>query len=87
MAIPEAKKDTMDWQMVAGLDEDGEAQELIFTEDSVKVSFEESTLINAISGMVYALKPTMDEIITELKIMNTHLSIITDNVIGEEDVN
>ncbi len=37
MAIPEAYKDTMDYQMVGGLNEVGDAQELTFEGDAVKV--------------------------------------------------
>lgn len=37
MTIPEAYKDTMDWNMIGGLDTDGEAQGLTFVEDRVVV--------------------------------------------------
>ena len=36
---------------------------------------------------VFEIGVSIPNILTELKIMNTHLSIITDNLIGEEDVN
>ena len=36
---------------------------------------------------VFEMGVSIPNILTELKIMNTHLSIITDNLIGEEDVN
>ena len=36
---------------------------------------------------VFEMGVSIPNILTELKIMNTHLSIITDNLIGEEDAN
>jgi hypothetical protein len=49
-----------------------------------------SVAVSNIAGlpeMQVELSEQMARILMELKIMNTHLSILTDNTIGEEDVN
>jgi len=87
MAIRESLKDSENYQLVAGLDEDGEAQELTFDDDKVKVSVGESEIISSIQDMILSMKSYSELIIDELRILNTHLSILTEDVIGEEDVN
>jgi len=53
MGIPPDKKDTMDWQMVSGLDENGDAQELAFTGDDVNVN--DTVATTAIGGVETAV--------------------------------
>ena len=50
---------------------------------------DELTVANVASVLqeIFEIGVAIPNILTELKIMNTHLSIITDNVIGEEDAN
>ena len=85
MPVRESLKDSENYQLVAGLDEDGEAQGLTFHDDMAKVSFEESVILSTLSNLVYVIKPMIDDIIDQLKIMNLHLSNITDNHIEEID--
>ena len=82
-------KDTENYQMVSGLDEDKEAQELTFRGDRVKVSSE-------ISGMdsELATLPTTDQrgiafleqILTVLNKIEYHLMLATDTELKDQDV-
>ncbi len=85
MPIRNDLKDSENYQLIAGLDEIDDAQELRFDDDKVKVSIGDSAVVSAIQDLMLGLKAYSGEIITELKILNTHLSILTDNTIGEED--
>ena len=86
MAIRKELKDSENYQLIAGLDEDEEAQELRFEEDRVKISVGESAIINEIQKLVRRIEEKSEFIALELKRMNTHLSIITDEIIGDKDV-
>ena len=45
-----------------------------------------SSTAEAIRMLIYALGPYADEIITQLQIMNTHLSVLTNEHITEQDI-
>ena len=89
MAVSKVLKDTTNYQMIAGLDENLEAQELKFHGDNVLVITRYADSNNEpiedvfIKGTV--LNATLQGILTELKIMNLHLQLITDEEI--KDVN
>ena len=86
MAIRKELKNSENYQLVAGLDEDGEAQELIFDDDKVKVSVSENSIISEIQKLMRGMNEDFESVLLELKKMNMHLSIITDEIIGERDV-
>jgi hypothetical protein len=91
MAIRKELKDSENYQLVAGLDEDGAAQELSFDDDRVKVSANgevgDGSLVSLLHGIGSSIKEYSELMLIELKIMNIHLSIITGNEIGEDDGN
>uniref|UniRef100_A0A6M3J153 Uncharacterized protein n=1 Tax=viral metagenome TaxID=1070528 RepID=A0A6M3J153_9ZZZZ len=86
MSIPESKKDTMDWQMVAGLDGDGEAQELTFEDDKIKVSISGDSLAASIENYMRQSTEALEEMVIQLKVISAILTMVTEINISEEDV-
>ena len=79
-------KDSKNYQLVAGIDEDREAQELTFVADAVKVNLVTNEIITLLRENIEMIRDFSDQILTELKVMNLHLSTITDNKIECGDV-
>jgi endonuclease/exonuclease/phosphatase family metal-dependent hydrolase len=83
-------KDTVNYQMVSGLDENDEAQEIRFHGDNVLVVTRLGDLNNEPISDIYIKQEVIGEVLTDilnqLKIMNTHLSILTENEITIEEI-
>lgn len=91
MGIPKHMKETSDYQMVAGLRRDGEAQELTFDGNAVIVAIE--GLYIAIDAGLSKLRvvdhralSVLQTISTTLKKIEYHLSIASDTELKDQDV-
>jgi hypothetical protein len=90
VAIPEDLKDTKNYQMIGGLNEDDEAQELRFHGDNVLVVTRLGDSNNEPISDIYIKQEVVGEILLEilnqLKVMNMYMSVLTDNEISIEEI-
>ena len=91
MGIPKHMKDTRAYQMIAGLDEDGNAQELTFRGNAV-ITTNEGLFVVTDAGLVkfqmvdHRALSVLEEMSKTLKKIEYHLSIASDTELKDQDV-